>query len=215
MNESARSEANSRYVYGIVRDEDAVEFETDAVRGGERVYPITHGRLAAIVSDVDTTDPEETDEDAKRHDEVLREIMEHDGGRTVVPMQFGMAFESDRALKNVLRGARPAFRRAMRDVRGAVELGLKIVRDEDDAVDREAVAAAVDDELAPLAEDAVDGDLFSDRLVYNRTFLVARDDREAFDEAVARLEDEHDDLTFRYSGPFAPYSFVDVHVGAQ
>ncbi len=206
---------SSRYVYGIVRDEDALEFETDAVGGGERVYPITHGRLAALVSDVETTDPEETDENTRRHDEVLREIMEHDGGRTVVPMQFGMAFEGNRALKNVLRGARPAFRRAMRDVRDSVELGLKVVREEGSEVDREAIDAAIGDELEPIAEDSVEGDLFSDRLVTNRSYLVDRDDREAFDEAVARLEAEYDDLTFRYSGPFAPYSFVDVHVGAR
>ncbi|MFC4245493.1 GvpL/GvpF family gas vesicle protein [Natribaculum luteum] len=206
---------SSRYVYGIVSDEDALEFETDAVGDGERVYPITHGRLAALVSDVETTDPEETDENTRRHDEVLREIMEHDGGRTVVPMQFGMAFEGNRALKNVLRGARPAFRRAMRDVRDSVELGLKVVREEGSEVDREVIDAAIGDELEPIAEDSVEGDLFSDRLVTNRSYLVDRDDREAFDEAVARLEAEYDDLTFRYSGPFAPYSFVDVHVGAR
>ncbi len=48
----------------------------------------------------------------------------------------------------------------------------------------------------------------------NRSYLVDREDREAFDEAIARLEDE-DDLVVRYTGPFAPYSFVDVTIGAQ
>ncbi|MFC4541563.1 GvpL/GvpF family gas vesicle protein [Halosolutus amylolyticus] len=201
-----------RYVYGVV-DSDDVEFETDAVAGATQIYTIAHRRLGAVVSDIDTTDPEETDEDAQRHDDVLREIM--DDGHTVVPMQFGMAFESDRALKNVLRGARPAFRRAMNDVEGRIELGVKIVRDEDDDVDRGTIEESVADELEPIAAQSVANDLFSDRLVLNRSYLVERDDREVFDAAIARLEDEHEDLTFRYTGPFAPYSFVDVKIGAQ
>ncbi|NUC71456.1 GvpL/GvpF family gas vesicle protein [Haloterrigena sp. SYSU A558-1] len=203
-----------RYVYGVMND-DPVEFETDAVGGADRVYTVSHRRLNAVVSDIDTTDPEETDEDAQRHDDVLREIMERDGGRTIVPMQFGMAFENDRALKNVLRGARPAFRRAINDIEGREELGLKIVREEDTDVDTDALEAAVADELESIAAQSVPNDLFSDRLVLNRSYLVDRDERERFDEAVADLEDEYDDLMFRYTGPFAPYSFVDVKIGAQ
>lgn len=204
-----------RYVYGIIDGNDPVEFETDAVAGADRVYTVSHRRLGAVVSDIDTTEPEETDEDAQRHDDVLREVMDYDGGRTIVPMQFGMAFESDRTLKNVLRGARPAFRRAMNDVEGRIELGVKVVRDEDADVDREAIEEGVADELEPIATQSVPNDLFSDRLVLNRSYLVDRDEREEFDEAVARLEEEYDDLTFRYTGPFAPYSFVDVKIGAQ
>ncbi|MFA9417534.1 GvpL/GvpF family gas vesicle protein [Natrinema sp. HArc-T2] len=204
----------NRYVYGIV-DGDTVEFETEAVAGAERVYTISHRRLGAVVSDIDTTDPEETDEDAQRHDDVLREIMDSDGGTTVVPMQFGMAFEGDRELKNVLRGARPAFRRAMSDIEGRFELGLKLVREDDADIDREAIEEDVADRLEPVAAQSVENDLFSDRLVLNRSYLVDRDEREAFDDAVAGFEDDRDDLMVRYTGPFAPYSFVDVKIGAQ
>ncbi|ELY43557.1 GvpL/GvpF family gas vesicle protein [Natronorubrum bangense] len=204
----------NRYVYGVMAD-DPVEFETDAVGGADHVYTVSHRRLSAVVSNIDTTAPEETDEDAQRHDDVLREVMDRDGGRTIVPMQFGMAFESDRALKNVLRGARPAFRRAINDIEGRIELGLKLVREENADVDTDAIEEAVEDELEPIAAQSVPNDLFSDRLVFNRSYLVERDDRERFDEAVARFEDEHDDLIVRYTGPFAPYSFVDVKIGAQ
>ncbi|WP_137288345.1 GvpL/GvpF family gas vesicle protein [Natronorubrum halophilum] len=204
----------NRYVYGVMTDEP-IEFETDAVGGETQVYTISHRRLSAVVSDIDTTDPEETDEDAQRHDDVLREIMDRDGGRTIVPMQFGMAFESDRALKNVLRGARPAFRRAINDIEGRIELGLKVVREEDADVDADAIEEAVADTLEPIAAQSVPNDLFSDRLVLNRSYLVECDEREAFDDAVAELEETYDDLIFRYTGPFAPYSFVDVKIGAQ
>lgn len=204
---------SNRYVYGVVDAADALEFETDAVAGAEQVYSIRHRRLAAVVSSIETTDPERTDEDATRHDEVLREVL--DAGHTVVPMRFGMVFESDRALKNVLRGARPAFRQAMRDVDGRIELGVKVVRGENDEVDETAVDEAVGNELEPIADASIENDRFSDRLVLNRSYLVPRDERESFDEAVAELEDAHEELTFRYTGPFAPYSFVDIHVGAR
>lgn len=206
---------SNRYVYGVVAADDAVEFETDAVAGADRVYPVAYRSLAALVSDIDTTDPDEDDEEAQRHDEVLREIMEYDGGRTVVPMQYGMAFEDERALKNVLRGARPAFRRALNDVEGAVELGVKVVRDEDADLDEEAIREAFADELESLAEASVEGDRFTDRLLLNASYLVDRENRESFDEAIGRLDEEYDDLTIQYSGPYAPYSFVDVHVGAE
>ncbi|WP_254525373.1 GvpL/GvpF family gas vesicle protein [Natrinema caseinilyticum] len=204
----------NRYVYGVVESDD-IEFETEAVAGAERVYTVSHRRLGAVVSDIDTTDPAETDEDAQIHDEVLREIMAHDGGTTIVPMQFGMAFEGDRELKNVLRGARPAFRRAMNDIEGTVELGLKLVREEGADVDRDAVEAEVADVFGTIAAQSVENDLFSDRLVLNRSYLVDEDDREAFDEAVAEFEDDHDELLVQYTGPFAPYSFVDVEIGAK
>ncbi|PGF17855.1 protein gvpF [Natrinema sp. CBA1119] len=205
---------NNRYVYGVV-ESDTVEFETDAVAGADRVYTISHRRLGAVVSDINTTDPEETDEDAQIHDDVLREIMAYDDGTTVVPMQFGMAFESDRALKNVLRGARPAFRRAMSDIEGKIELGLKLVREENANVDREAIEADVADRLEPIAAQSVENDLFSDRLVLNRSYLVDETEREAFDDAVADFEDDRDDLMVQYTGPFAPYSFVNVKIGAK
>ncbi|WP_255167831.1 GvpL/GvpF family gas vesicle protein [Natrononativus amylolyticus] len=206
---------SNRYVYGIVETGEPVEFDTEAVGGAETVYTISHRRYSAVVSDIEETEPEETDEDAQRHDEVLREIMTYGDGRTIIPMQFGMVFDNDRALKNVLRGAQPAFRRTLRDIEGKVELGLKVVREEDADVDEEALEEAVDDRLEAIAEGSVDNGLFSDRLVLNRSYLVDREDREAFDEAVADLEDSHDGLLFQYTGPFAPYSFVDIHIGAQ
>ncbi|MCU4924383.1 GvpL/GvpF family gas vesicle protein [Halobacteria archaeon AArc-dxtr1] len=207
---------SNRYVYGVLEG-DGVEFEpeTKPVGDGDRIYTVSHRRLGAVVSDIETTEPEETDEAATRHDDLLREIMDREGVTAIVPMQFGMAFESERALKNVLRGAQSAFRRAMRDVEGRVELGLKLVSETDADVDPEAVTEHVAADLDPLAAQSIDNDLFSDRLVLNRSYLVEREDREAFDEAVGRFEAERDDVLVQYTGPFAPYSFVDVAIGAQ
>ncbi len=206
--------SSNRYVYGVVEKND-FEFDTDAVDDADRVYTVTYRTLSAVVSDIDTTDPERTDEDSKRHDEVLREVLERDDVDAVVPMQFGMAFKDNRTLKTVLRGARRAFTKALNEVDGHVELGVKIVAGEDDESDREAIREAVGERLSAIAESETEDDLFSDRLVLNRSYLVAADDREAFAEEVAEIREEYDELTVQYTGPWAPYNFVDIHIGAQ
>lgn len=206
---------SNRYVYGVIESDDTLEFEADAVGDANRVYTISHRRYGAIVSDIDTTEPEETDEDANRHDEVLREVMTRDGGRTVVPMQFGMSFENDRALKNVLRNARPMFRRALGDIEGSVELGLKLVREADASVEEGPIEESVGDALDPIAQQSVANDRFSDRLVLNRSYLVDETDRDRFDSAVSSIDNQYDELLTRYTGPFAPYSFVDVRIGVR
>ncbi|SIR14286.1 Gas vesicle synthesis protein GvpL/GvpF [Haladaptatus litoreus] len=206
--------SSNRYVYGVVEKAD-FEFDADAVAGADRVYTVDYQSLSAVVSDIDTTDPERTDEDSKAHDEVLRQVLERDDVGAVVPMQFGMAFKDNRTLKSVLRSAMRAFRKALREVDGHVELGVKLVADEDADYSRDSIREDVGERLSALAESETEDDLFSDRLVLNRSYLVAMDDREAFDDAVADVREEYDDLTVQYTGPWAPYNFVDIHIGAQ
>ena len=203
------------YTYGITDDAD-VAFEIDGVNGASDVYAVEHGSLAAIVSDSERMEPDRSDENLRAHDDVLQELLYRDGGRTVVPMQFGMVFKNARTLKGVLRGGRRAFRKALNDVEGRVELGLKILTDEGATVDRDAIVATVEERLGPVCVSETENGLFSDRLVVNRSYLVEREDQAAFDEAVDELIDEYGEtLTIQYTGPWAPYSFVDIEIGAK
>ncbi|WP_227354241.1 GvpL/GvpF family gas vesicle protein [Haladaptatus salinisoli] len=206
--------SSNRYVYGVV-EQNEFEFDADAVGGADRVYTVDYRTLSAVVSDIDTTDPERTDEDSKAHDEVLRRVLERDDVDAVVPMQYGMAFKDNRTLKTVLRGARRAFTKALREVDGHVELGVKLVADEDADLPREEIRDDVGGRLSEIAAGETDDDLFSDRLVLNRSYLVAQDDREAFGEVVDDVREEYEDLTVQYTGPWAPYNFVDIEIGAQ
>ena len=200
------------YVYGVT-DEPLEPFEADGVAGATEVYAIEYRSLVAIVSDVDTLEPEESEENVRAHNEVLQTVATRDGGRTVVPMQFGMVFEGERPLKNVLRNSRVAFTGALRGVEGHVEMGLKVVAPENGSVDEEAIREAVREELETLADGVDRGERFSERLVLNRSYLVAHGEREAFDSAVGRLEERFGNVTFQYSGPWAPYSFVEIEIG--
>jgi hypothetical protein len=202
------------YAYGVVESAD-LELDVTGVEGSSPAYTVDYRSLSAVVTDIDDMEPERTDENAQAHDEVLRAVLESDGGRTVVPMQFGMTFKSARPLKSVLRGGRRAFTKALRDVDGGVERGVKIIADEGVELDRDAVGSEVEEWLDDVAVDSVENDLYSDRLVLNRSYLVDREEVGAFDDAVADLEEAYEGVTVQRSGPFAPYSFVDIRIGAD
>lgn len=202
------------YLYGVLEQED-IAFDIDGVADADSAYTIDHRTLSGVVSDIDTLDPEETDENVEAHHEVVNRLLEHEGGRTIVPMQFGMAFKSNRTLKNVLRSARPMFTRALRDIDGRVELGVKVVTEEETTIDEASVRQDVTARLEPLSEASTRDDNFSQRLVMNRSYLVERDRRPEFDRTVEELENDYGELIFKYSGPWAPYNFVDIRIGRK
>jgi hypothetical protein len=203
------------YAYGVVEDGD-FELTVDGVAGATRAYAVSHGPLAAVVTDIDTMDPDLSDENARAHDDVLQTVLVEDGGRTVVPMQFGSVFKNARTLKNVLRGGRRAFTKSLREIDGLLEFGVKLVAEEGTSVDAEAIRTDAGETLAAASTQEVENDLFSDRLIMNRSYLVGRDNRAEFDEAVDAVTDDYGDvLTVQYTGPWPPYNFVDIEIGTQ
>jgi hypothetical protein len=51
-----------------------------------------------------------------------------------------------------------------------------------------------------------------DKMILNAAFLVARDQEATFDQTVRRLGARYDQLTFRYTGPWPPYNFVNIRL---
>ncbi len=201
------------YTYGVI-EQESIELDRPGVAGGETIYTVDQRPFSAIVSDIEGVEPEESEENLRAHSEVLQEVLQYDGGRPVVPMRFGMVFSGPSTLKNVLRGSRAAFRRALREIDGAVELGVKAIADADSALAQPAIEAAAADQFEGIARSVAENEDFSDRLLLNRAYLVDREDREAFDDAVAAFDASYDGLTVQYSGPWAPFNFVDINIGA-
>ncbi|KTG10952.1 protein gvpF [Haloprofundus marisrubri] len=200
------------YTYGVT-DDGSFEMDLPGVDDATTVYTVDYRRYSAIVSDIETMEPEETDENARLHDDVLQAVIED---RTVVPMRFGMTFKNGRALKGVLRGGQRAFRRALMNVDGKVELGVKLVTEEGVEIDRDAVREDVTERLGAVSDQRAENDLFSDRLVVNDSYLVAHEDREAFGEVMGDVTETYEgELKVQYTGPWAPYNFVDIEIGAQ
>jgi hypothetical protein len=49
-------------------------------------------------------------------------------------------------------------------------------------------------------------------MIMNAAFLVSRDQEAAFDGKVKELGARYDRLTFRYTGPWPPYNFVNIRL---
>lgn len=202
------------YTYGIVEQED-ITLDVAGVKNSTEVYTVEYQSLAAVVSDIDTTDPDRTDEDVEAHNDVLQRVLKYDGGRTIIPMSFGMAFKNTRTLKGVLRGARPALQSTLNDIEGTVELGVKVISTGDEGRSQD-VQSDIAETLSAVSINETENDLFSDRLILNKSYLVSRSERGAFDDAIDDVQESYDKrFTVQYTGPWPPYNFVDIHIGAE
>ena len=81
---------------------------------------------------------------------------------------------------------------------------------------RAADESALAERLAPHAVEVLVEEPGHERVVARLQLLVRREQREALDEAVAALTEEHAErLSIRYVGPLAPYSFCDASLDAE
>jgi hypothetical protein len=51
-----------------------------------------------------------------------------------------------------------------------------------------------------------------DKMIMNAAFLIARDQEMAFDSKVKSIASRFDKLTFKYTGPWPPYNFVNIRL---
>jgi hypothetical protein len=71
------------------------------------------------------------------------------------------------------------------------------------------------DGLRPLAAASRTWAPVGERMLLNAAFLVRRDAVAAFEAKVRSLAARSDTYAFRFTGPWAPYSFVDVRLGLE
>jgi len=71
--------------------------------------------------------------------------------------------------------------------------------------------ATVHDELKRASVASRSNKVIGDRMILNAAFLVNRADEAAFDAAVKELSRRYEQLlTFKYTGPWPPYNFVNI-----
>jgi len=49
-------------------------------------------------------------------------------------------------------------------------------------------------------------------MIMNAAFLISRDREAAFDARVKSIASRFDRLTFKYTGPWPPYNFVNIRL---
>jgi hypothetical protein len=113
------STARPVYVYGVVRASGLPSRGLTGVDGAE-VGGVEHEGIAAITSPISVKHVRARRRDLLAHSEVLTKALEHG---TVLPLQFGIVFETEKALRaGFLEPRKPELEKLLRDFDGRVEL---------------------------------------------------------------------------------------------
>lgn len=210
-----RRKEEGKYFYCVIPFSKEKSFGNIGMNNNE-VYTIPYRDVAAVVSASPMKDYELTEDTMRKHEAVLRQVMEE---HTVVPAEFGTTIKNERILRRLLRKAYDPTRECLKLVDNMVELGVKAVINEDivfvDHAKRKECVSDILDSLNTKAKQVVTGDLFTDRLLLNASFLVNKEGMNVFSNEVTSLQEKYPMLRLLYSGPWAPYNFVYIKIGAE
>lgn len=210
-----RGKEQGKYFYGVILWSDEKSFGHIGMNSDE-VHTIPYKDIAAVVSDSPMKDYEITEDNTRRHVEVLRQIMER---YTVIPAEFGTTIKSERILKHLLTKSYDPTRKCLKLVDDMVELGVKAILNSDSGFTppekRKEYMSDILGTLNTVAKQSVVGNLFTNRLILNISFLVKKGTIEAFSDKVASLQEKYPMLKLLYSGPWPPHNFVYIKIGAQ
>src|SRR6266513_2614430 len=104
-------------------------------------------------------------------------------------MSFGTIFKTREDIVELLRSAYDAFADVLSKMQDKLEFGLKVLWDRDEIVRA-----------------------IGDKMIMNAAFLVQRDQEPAFDRRIKEIASAFDKLTFKYTGPWPPYNFVNIRL---
>jgi len=76
----------------------------------------------------------------------------------------------------------------------------------------ERYVAVVLDELRDVSVASRINKPIGDKMIMNAAFLISRDQEQAFDARVKSIASRFDKLTFKYTGPWPPYNFVNIRL---
>ena len=212
MQELYATEQSSRYlyVYGIIQLKGKMKLGF----AGLKKKPLTtvqYMDVAAVISTYPILNPLVNEDEAMRHADVLKKLANK---TTVIPMAFGAVFKDEATLKTVLEKTYAAIKECLELISGKIELGVKVVK-KDLSSDYDGQAAEILKPLKSLCVKDSKADNFSDRLLLNYSFLVERANFSRFSNEIAKLEKRHKKLKFIYTGPWPPYSFVNISIRGE
>lgn len=210
-----RGKEQGKYFYGVILCSEEKSFGQIGMNSDE-VYTIPYRDIAAVVGDSPMKDYEITEDNTRGHVEILRQTMER---YTVIPVEFGTTIKNERILKHLLTKSYDQTRKCLKLVDNMVELGVKAILNSDsgftDPEKRKKYTSDILGSLNTIAKQSVTGNLFTNRLVLNASFLVNKGDIDAFSDEVSRLQEKYPMLKLLYSGPWPPHNFVYIKIGTQ
>jgi hypothetical protein len=200
------------YVYGVLRTKEERHFGTIGLGfTPAEVRTVHHGELAAVVSEIPPGVPDPTRDNVLAHHHVQEVVMRQ---HTLLPAAFGLVLRGREEVQELLRSAHDALAGVLARLEGHLELGLKVLWDQD-LIAREVAehdAREIVELLRPHATAMRVVSPIGERMILNAAFLVARDREAAFDAKLRSLVARFELLTFQYTGPWAPYHFADIRL---
>ena len=76
----------------------------------------------------------------------------------------------------------------------------------------ERYVSAILDELRDVSVASRINKPIGDKMIMNAAFLVSRERESAFDARVKKIGAKYETLTFKYTGPWPPYNFVNIRL---
>ena len=129
IGEKRMGKEEGKYFYCAIMCNEEKHFGKIGMNDGE-VYAMPYRDIAAVVSDSSIIDYELTEDNTKRHEDVIRQVMnEH----SVVPTEFGTMTKNEVILKRLLKKAYEPIRECLKIVDNMAELGVKTVLTENSA----------------------------------------------------------------------------------
>lgn len=188
------------------------ETVNEAVMRDHTILPMSFGTV--FRSDADVAAMLRTTAPAFR--EVLAAV------RGKVELGVKVSWDRERAMSDLER-TNPDVRTLKEEIRrggdGSAYLArLQLGRVVEEAMEERANALmwSVYEPLRPLSVASRNAKLIGDDMILNMAFLVERVREDEFDQAVGRLAHRHDGLlSFKYTGPWPPYSFVNIRLDLE
>jgi len=205
------SEPKFKYVYGLTKTSCLNGSKIKGINGMP-VYEFKCRDIFVVMSDTDSLECDASEENLKTHQTVLAALIKRG---TVVPMAFGTVFKNDEILVAILEKSYRVIKKSMELLEGKVELGVKVISPKTlgNPEMRQEFKNEIVGELGREAVNSVEGRLFSDRLLLNSNFLVEKGRLEKFSQAVEKIEKKHPEFKVHYTGPWPPYSFINIKIG--
>ena len=197
------------YLYGIIKKGD-IKLNIKGLKN-RAINKINFRDISALTSSYPTLKPMLKEDEAMQHAGILKKIAEK---TTVIPTSFGTVFKDQEILETILSKSYQAIKQTLALTDGKIELGLKVVKNELDEVNN-GVTMEILESLGKLSVKSIKGDNFSDRLLLNHSFLVEKNKFSKFSEEIGKLEKKYNDLKFVYTGPWPPYSFVNIKIAGS